>query len=96
MRVEPLTVRAEATPNPEAMKFALNREFFDPRRGQTFTEPAEAFLSPLARALFAVPGVAGVFLLRDFVTIRRAPGGDWALIAPAVEGTLHEFFADAG
>ena len=91
--MEPLTVRAEPTPNPEAMKFALNRAPFDPRRGQTFSEPAEAFLSPLARALFNVPGVAGVFLLRDFVTIRRAPDADWAAIAPAVEQTLRAFFA---
>lgn len=91
--MEPLTVRAEQTPNPEAMKFALNRAPFDPRRGQTFSEPAETFLSPLARALFDVPGVVGVFLLRDFVTIRRAAGADWSVIAPAVEQVLCDFFA---
>jgi hypothetical protein len=78
------------------MKFSLNRAPFDPRRGQTFSEPSEAFLSPLARALFAVPGVAGVFLLRDFVTIRRTPGADWAAIVPAVEQVLREFLDSQG
>lgn len=94
--MEPLSVRVEQTPNPEAMKFSLNRAPFDPRRGQTYSEPSEAFLSPLARSLFAVPGVAGVFLLRDFVTIRRAPGADWPAIAAAVEQVLHDFFAENG
>jgi hypothetical protein len=91
--MEPLTVTAEPTPNPEAMKFALNRAPFDPRHGQTFASADEALLSPLARALFAVPGVAGVFLLRDFVTVRRAPSADWSLLAPAVQRAILVHFA---
>jgi Scaffold protein Nfu/NifU N terminal len=86
-----VTVRAEVTPNPEAMKFTVNRMLTD-GRPQTYSSVEQAFLSPLARALFAVPGVTGVFLLRDFVTIRRAPGADWGRIAPAVEAAILAHF----
>ena len=88
-----LIVRAERTPNPEAMKFTLNRIVVE-GRGETYSSVDQAFLSPLARALFAVPGVSGVFLLRDFVTIRRAAGADWQALAPAVERALNDFYGD--
>ncbi|HZQ35570.1 MAG TPA: NifU N-terminal domain-containing protein [Dehalococcoidia bacterium] len=87
-----LRVIAQATPNPETMKFTLDRMVAE-GRGETYANPTQAFLSPLARALFAVPGVAGVFLLKDFVTIRRAPGEDWQRLAPAVEAALRAYFA---
>jgi hypothetical protein len=88
-----LQVTAQATPNPETMKFTLNR-VVTAGRGETYSDPTQAFVSPLARALFAVPGVAGVFLLKDFVTIRRAPGEDWQRLVPAVEATLRAYFAE--
>lgn len=88
----PLTVRAEPTPNPDAMKFTLNRIIVDGRHGETYTTAEQAFLSPLARRLLALPGVAGVFLLRDFVTIKRAPGADWSPLSTAVETALREHF----
>jgi hypothetical protein len=87
-----LTVRAEPTPNPDAMKFALNRTVSD-GRPETYTSVEQAFLSPLARAMLAVPGVAGVFLYKDFVTIRRAPGASWDEIALAVTEALNRHFA---
>lgn len=88
---EHLTVRAETTPNPESMKFTVNRAIND-GRPETYSSPDQAFLSPLARALFAVPGVNGVFFLRDFVTIRRAAGADWQPLAAGVEAALRAYF----
>ncbi len=88
-----LRVTAQATPNPETMKFTLDRVVTE-GRGETYSDRGQAFLSPLARALFAVPGVAGVFLLKDFVTIRRAPGEDWQRLAAAVEAALRAYFAE--
>ncbi len=92
---EELTIRAEPTPNPEAMKFALSRAVND-GRPETYTSAEQAFLAPLARAVLAVPGVAGVFLLRDFVTVRRAPGAAWDGIVPAVEAAVRAHFAAHG
>lgn len=94
MSEEP-AIRAEPTPNPEAMKFALDRTVND-GRPETYTSVEQAFLSPLARALLAVPGVAGVFLLKDFVTIRRVPGASWDAIIPRVEAVLRAHFGGPG
>jgi len=91
--VSALQITAQATPNPETMKFSLNRLVTE-GRGETYSSPQQAFLSPLARALFAVPGVGGVFLLKDFVTIRRAPGAEWPGIAAGVEAALRDFYAE--
>ncbi|MHB8578226.1 MAG: NifU N-terminal domain-containing protein [Dehalococcoidia bacterium] len=89
--VDAITVQAETTPNPESMKFTVNR-VINTGAPQTFSSPDQAFLSPLARALFAVPGVTGVFFLKDFVTIRRAAGTDWSAVTHGVEAALRGYF----
>ena len=81
------TVRVEATPNPNALKFTANRTLWE-GRAQTFNSPEQALTSPLARDLLAVPGVKSVFLLRDFVSVSRDPGTPWESIAHRVEAVL--------
>jgi hypothetical protein len=90
--MDEVTVRAEPTPNPESFKFTLNRVVVE-GRSETYSSPDQAFLSPLARALFAVDGVGGVFFLKDFVSIRRKPGTAWEALVPDVERVLRQFFA---
>ena len=48
--------------------------------------------SPLARRLFAVEGVTGVFLGEDFVTVTK-DDQDWAHLKPALLGAIMEHFA---
>ncbi len=56
-----------------------------------FRSADEATDSPLAERLFAVPGVAGVFLGGDFVTVTKTDG-EWPHIKPAVLGAIMEHF----
>jgi hypothetical protein len=86
---EELQIRIEATPNPQSLKFSLNRTVWE-GRAQTFSDASQAFASPLARQLLAVAGVKSVFFLRDFVTISREPGALWETIAPEVERILRD------
>ena len=76
-----------STPNPDAMKFTLDRRF-----DEMFTiaseEDAEA--NPFAKAVFATGGVASVFGTADFVTITRTDGADWAAIEAAVRAAAGE------
>ena len=88
--MDALTVRVEPTPNPNAMKFTLNRDVQPGSQGRTFADPVQALSSPLARRLLEIDGVASVFLLRDFVTVTRQPDGDWDAIVGAVEKALVE------
>ena len=75
------------TPNPDAMKFTLDRRF-----EEMFTVPSaeDAESNPFAAAVFASGGVASVFGTADFVTITRAAGGDWDDIESAVRAAAAE------
>ena len=88
---DPLTVRVEATPNPNSLKFSTNRTLWE-GRAQTFSSPEQAVMSPLARDLLAVPGVKSVFFLRDFLSVSREAGAPWEPIAERVEAILRQHF----
>ena len=79
-------VAVEATPNPNARKFVLDRAAFPAPAG--FRTPESAAGHPLASRLFAVPGVCGVLLLGDFVTVNKLPDATWRTVAPAVKRAL--------
>ena len=67
---------AETTPNPGTLRFALGRSINE-RGGKDFPHPAEADGSPLALRLFAIEGVAALYVGRDFVTVTKADGLEW-------------------
>jgi Fe-S cluster biogenesis protein NfuA len=83
-------IQTEATPNPATLKFLPGRVVLDggPRE---FRSPAEAAESPLAVALFSVPGVTGVFFGYDFITVTKADA-EWPRLKPAVLGAIMEHF----
>lgn len=73
-------VSLEFTPNPNTLKYSVNRELLD-RGAVNFTkkEDAEA-RSPLAAKLFGVGGVAGVMIGKNFVTVTKTEDGDWDVV----------------
>jgi hypothetical protein len=89
---EGVQVIAEPTPNPNSFKFSLDRVVID-RGSQSFRSPREAEQSPLAKRLFAVPGVQGLFLLNNFITVTREPDQDWDAIVPQVEAAIRDHYA---
>lgn len=76
-----MAVRVDPTPNPNSVKFTVDRPLTG-GRSLTFRRPEEAADHPLARALLEVEGVEMVFLLNDFITVTRRPGADWQEIVP--------------
>ena len=87
----PVEVTVQPTPNPDAMKFTLDRPVVE-GRSQSYNSPQEAETSPLAKRLFAVQGVAGLFMTANFVTVRRGPGMEWEEIVRQVEAALKAHF----
>jgi hypothetical protein len=80
-----VSVRPEPTPNPNAMRFALSAPVLGDR-ARTFPAPAAAAGTPWAERLLAIPGVVGLFALKDFVTVTKSSGASWDAIVPkAVE-----------
>ena len=84
-------IQTEQTPNPATLKFLPGREVMADGVAD-FTEAEASESSPLARRVFAVDGVTGVFLGRDFVTVTKAEGQDWYALKPAVLGALMEHY----
>ena len=75
------TASPSPTPNPDAMKFTLDTTL--PERLDV-TSAQAAVGVPFAQAVFAAGGVAAVFGVNDFVTVRRQPGREWEPIVAAV------------
>jgi len=69
-------VSLEFTPNPNTLKYMVNRELV--KRSANYTNAADAQKnSPLAARLFQVPGITGVMIGRNFVTVSKSEEGDW-------------------
>ncbi|MEQ9690961.1 MAG: NifU family protein [Bauldia litoralis] len=83
-------IQTETTPNPASLKFLPGRVVLGPDTAE-FRDASEAGASPLATRLFAVPGVAGVFLGDDFITVTRGDV-EWQHLKPAVLGAIMEHF----
>lgn len=55
---------------------------------ESFDTPEEAEGHSLGRRIFAVPGVANVFILPQFLTITKHPAEDWDVLIPKIEGAI--------
>ena len=83
-------IQTEATPNPATLKFLPGRPVL-PDGVLDIPDAAQAAKSPLAERLFAVPGVTGVFLGSDFITVTKTDS-EWQQIKPAILGAIMEHF----
>jgi Fe-S cluster biogenesis protein NfuA len=85
-------IQTETTPNPATLKFLPGREVM-PEGTADFADASAGSHSPLAMALFAIPGVQRVFFGADFVTVTKAHGdADWKHLKPAILGAIMEHF----
>jgi len=87
---KPMFIQTEPTPNPATLKFLPGRAVLDSGTFEA-TSSAEAETSPLAKALMEIPGVTGVFLAPDFISVTKGEA-EWAHLRPAVLGVVTEFF----
>lgn len=83
MSEAPVYVNLEFTPNPNTLKFSVNRSLL-PSGSFNFTAAAEADHAPLARRVFAIPGVSAVMVGTSFVTVTKGTSGNWDVIAEEV------------
>ncbi|MBT4491226.1 MAG: NifU family protein, partial [Rhodospirillaceae bacterium] len=86
-------IQTEATPNPAQMKF-LPGQTVMPSGAAHFPNAATSDRSPLAQRLFAIDGIAGVFLDQDSITVTKADDWDWqALKTLALAAIMNHFTA---
>ncbi len=84
-------IQTEQTPNPATLKFLPGQDVMAEGVAD-FTDIAASENSPLAKRVFAVEGVTGVFLGSDFVTVTKTAEQDWYALKPAILGALMEHF----
>jgi len=87
----PTEIYAESTPNPNAVKFVLNRNLLegDPIE---FKFGSEAKNSPLVQELFNFPFVLNVFVSTNFITVTKTQNIDWTEIIPQLRNFISEYF----
>lgn len=80
----------DLTPNPQALKFILNRQLLKYETRQ-FSTKEEAERDPFAKGIFAIQGVVSVFYMNKFVTIEKAKETSWGQIQRPFQSFLKNF-----
>ena len=82
-------VIVEDTPNPNAVKFTLNRTVS--AQGKTYRDAATADVEWIKR-LLAIAGVTQVFTVSNFISITKNPSVRWETIIPPAETIVRSAF----
>ena len=71
----PTTVYAESTPNPNVMKFVVNKKIV--KGVYEFKNISDTKNAPIAQSLFTFPFVKEVFLDFNFISVTQKPESNW-------------------
>ena len=85
-----ITIYSEATPNPETMKFVLNKMIF-PNDSVDFPQKESAGPSPLAQKLFEFDYIKGVFIMNNFVTVTKGSNYEWFDLVPQLKEFIKSY-----
>jgi Fe-S cluster biogenesis protein NfuA len=88
-----ITIYAEATPNPESMKFVSSKMLL-PNDSADFRTAELAADSELAKALFEMPFVKGVFIMNNFVSVTKNNDYEWFDLIPDLRAFFQEWIQD--
>ena len=92
----PVSIYAEASPNPESMKFVLNSQLLADGVSVDYPNLEAAANSPLAQELFNFDYVGRVFIAQNFVTITKVTDLQWAQLIPELRTFLKSYIEAAG
>jgi len=82
----PISIYAEMTPNPVTMKFVLNLLLIDEEgKSIEFRTKEKAEISPLAKKIFELPYVNGVFITSNFITVTKDESCEWYEVIPEIK-----------
>ena len=91
--IVPLEIYTEMTPNPESIKFVLNKMILS-NLIVDFKDEESAKDSPLAIELFGFPFVNGVFITQNFVTITKHSEHEWHEIMPSLKQFIKDYVTE--
>ena len=85
-------IQTQDTPNPATLKFIPGVPVLEQGTAD-FPAADSAGSSPMARRLFQVDGVAGVFLGADFIAVTKVDEMDWFALKPSILAGIMEHYA---
>ncbi|WP_417362277.1 NifU family protein [Galbibacter sp.] len=88
----PVTVYAESTPNPAALKFVANKKLV--LQANEFKNIEEAKNSPLATGLFHFPFVKEVFITDNYISILKYDIAEWEDVAVELREYIRSFIEE--
>ena len=92
LKKSPITIYAESTPNPLAMKFVANIKLTE--QSISFENVESATDAPLVKALFNFPFVKEVFLDENYISISKHEGTEWGEIVMDLRGFIKTYLED--
>ncbi|KAK3870440.1 hypothetical protein Pcinc_024328 [Petrolisthes cinctipes] len=85
-------IKVQETPNPNSLKFLPGVQVLESGTAD-FPNLSAAQKSPLAKLLFRIEGVRGVFLAAEFLTItKEEEEAEWRTIKPEAFAVIMDFF----
>ncbi|ADU31203.1 NifU N-terminal domain-containing protein [Evansella cellulosilytica] len=84
-----IEVRAEPTPNPNAMKFTATEVLFEGSGSASFKK-GDSPDHALAKALLEIDGVDNIFGYQDFVTVNKEADVEWDALLPKIEEAFNK------
>lgn len=91
-KTSPVTVYAESTPNPNAMKFVVNKKLFNDV--YEFKKVEETKDAPLAKSLFTFPFIKEIFFDFNFISIIQNSNSNWDENVMDVKEFIRSFIQD--
>ncbi len=88
-----IDVSAQMTPNPNTLKFMVNVDIIE-KGSIDFSNNEMAEDSILAKNLFALDGIAGVFLAKNFISVTKVSEAEWMNIAEPVTEAIRDTLAN--
>ncbi|ASN06539.1 NifU N-terminal domain-containing protein [Virgibacillus necropolis] len=77
-------VRAEATPNPNAMKFTTDKLIFE-GTSSVSVKPGDTSEHEILNDLMQLEGVDNVFGYQNFITVNKQFDAEWDSLSPRVQ-----------
>lgn len=91
-RIVPITVYAEMTPNPDVMKFVVNK-VLNPGAPLDYSSSDDAANSPLAEAVLNFPFVENVFISSNYVSVTKNDKIEWDMVVMETRNFISDYLA---
>ena len=92
----PIDIYLEVNPNPNSLKFVLNKTLLSDGMSFDFPDVESAKHAPLAKQLLEREEVTRVFYMGNFITITKVEGLDWIEIQNDLKKEIKEFIEAGG